>query len=172
MVFSCSKPGVFDMTVFDEFKKFIARGNVLQLAVGVVIGAAFGKITTSLTESVLMPVIGWIFGAVDFSNWFIRLSAIPDGYTGSASNYLQLKEAGVVMIGYGDLLTQIVNFLILAFALFMVIKAVNKVMDAIEEDRKTGENSSENAKVPTDPQLDVLRDIRKELREMRMASAG
>ena len=160
------------MTIFDEFKKFISRGNVLQLAVGVVIGAAFGKITTALTESVLMPFIGWLFGAVDFSNWFILLGSIPEEYTGSRTNYAELKEAGVAMIGYGDLLTQMVNFLILAFALFMLIKGVNKVLDAIEEDKKAGENSSENEKVPTDPQLDVLRDIRKELKGLREARSA
>ena len=159
------------MTIFDEFKKFISRGNVLQLAVGVVIGAAFGKITTALTESVLMPFIGWLFGAVDFSNWFILLGSIPEGYSGSRTNYAELKEAGVAMIGYGDLLTQMVNFLILAFALFMLIKGVNKVLDAIEEDKKANENSSENEKVPTDPQLDVLRDIRKELKGLREAQS-
>ncbi|MDN3644867.1 large conductance mechanosensitive channel protein MscL [Pontixanthobacter aestiaquae] len=159
------------MTVFDEFKKFISRGNVLQLAVGVVIGAAFGKITTALTESVLMPFIGWLFGAVDFTNWFIRLGSIPEGYAGSTTNYAELKQAGVAMIGYGDLLTQIVNFLILAFALFLLIKGVNKVLDAIEEDKKAMENSSDSDKVPTDPQLDVLRDIRLELRGLREAQA-
>ena len=160
------------MTVFDEFKKFISRGNVLQLAVGVVIGASFGKITTSLTESVLMPTIGWMFGDVDFSNWFIRLGKVPEGYAGSSTNYAQLKEAGVAMIGYGDFITQILNFMILAFALFMLIKGVNKVLDAIEEDKKTMENSSDSDKVPTDPQLDVLRDIRLELRGLRQAQAG
>jgi large conductance mechanosensitive channel len=152
------------MTIFEEFRKFIARGNVLDLAIGVVIGAAFGKITTALTESVLMPTIGWIFGSVDFSNWFLRLGAIPEGYSGSTENFAQLKEAGVAMIGYGDLLTQTVNFLILALALFFLLKAVNRVLDAIEEEKKQTPNSSESEKVPTDPQLDVLRDILAELR--------
>ncbi len=155
------------MTIFEEFKKFIARGNVLQLAVGVVIGAAFGKITTALTESVIMPFIGWVFGAVDFSNWFVRLGAIPDGYSGSRDNYAQLKEAGVAMIGYGDLLTQIINFLILAFALFLLIKIVNRALDAVEEDKKNAQNTSDDEKVPTDPQLDILRDIYDELQKMR-----
>lgn len=159
------------MTVFDEFRKFISRGNVLQLAVGVVIGASFGRITTSLTESVLMPTIGWLFGDVDFTNWFLLLGPIPEGYSGSATNFTELKEAGVPMVGYGDFITQIINFLILAFALFMLIKGVNKVLDAIEEDKKSMENSSDSDKVPTDPQLDVLRDIRLELRELREAQA-
>lgn len=153
------------MTLYEEFRKFIARGNVLDLAVGVVIGAAFGKITTALTESVLMPTIGWMFGDVDFSNWFIRLGEIPAGYEGSTENYAQLKEAGVAMIGYGDFLTQVVNFLILAIALFLLLKAVNRVLDAIEEEKKQVDNSSENDKIPTDPQLDVLRQILAEMRQ-------
>lgn len=153
------------MTLFEEFRKFIARGNVLDLAIGVVIGAAFGKITTALTESVLMPTIGWLFGDVDFSNWFIRLGAIPGGYEGSTDNYAQLKEAGVAMIGYGDLMTQVMNFLILAVALFLLLKVINRVLDAIEEEKKQVENSSENDKIPTDPQLDVLRQILAEMRK-------
>ncbi len=153
------------MTFLDEFKKFIARGNVLDLAVGVVIGAAFGKITTSLTESILMPLIGWIFGDVDFSNWFIRLSEIPAGYTGAADNYAQLKEAGVAMIGYGDFLTQIINFLILAFALFLIVRMANRIMDSAEEKKKEAENTSDVQEVATDPQLDVLKEILAELKQ-------
>nr|WP_205763493.1 large conductance mechanosensitive channel protein MscL [Pseudopontixanthobacter vadosimaris] len=149
----------------DEFKKFIARGNVLDLAVGVVIGAAFGKITTSLTESILMPLIGWIFGDVDFSNWFIRLSEIPAGYTGAADNYAQLKEAGVAMIGYGDFLTQITNFLILAFALFLIVRMANRIMDSAEEKKKEAENTSDVQEVATDPQLDVLNEILAQLKQ-------
>lgn len=153
------------MTFLDEFKKFIARGNVLDLAVGVVIGAAFGKITTSLTESILMPLIGWIFGDVDFSNWFIRLGPVPENYAGAAGNYAQLKEAGVPMIGYGDFLTQILNFLILAFALFLIVRLANRVMDAAEEEKKEAENTSNVEEVATDPQLDVLKDILRELKQ-------
>jgi large conductance mechanosensitive channel len=149
------------MGFFEEFKKFIGRGNVLDLAVGVIIGAAFGKIVTSLTEAVIMPVIGWIFGALDFSNWFIRLGAIPPGYKGSPTNYAALKEAGVPMLGYGDLLTQLVNFLIVAFALFLLIRTVNKMLDEVHARQKAEEKAAE---APSDPQLDVLKDILKELR--------
>ncbi|MBD3728854.1 MAG: large conductance mechanosensitive channel protein MscL [Sphingomonadales bacterium] len=157
------------MTLFNEFRKFIARGNVLNLAVGVVIGAAFGKITTSLTESILMPFIGWLFGSVDFSNWFIRLGELPPNYTGSATNYAELKAAGVAMIGYGDFLTQVVNFFILSVALFLLAKVVNEILDKIEEERKNTEDSSASDTVPTDPQLDVLKQI---LAEMRAGRAG
>lgn len=152
------------MGLFGEFKKFIARGNVLDLAVGVVIGAAFGKITTSLTESIIMPLIGWIFGDVDFSNFFIRLGAIPEGYTGALDNYVELKEAGVAMIGYGDFLTQVVNFLILAFALFMLLKGVNRVLEEMQRQAVEAEDTADTPNIPTDPQLDVLKKILAELK--------
>jgi large conductance mechanosensitive channel len=152
------------MSILGEFKKFIARGNVLDLAVGVIIGAAFGKIVTSLTEAVIMPVIGWIFGALDFSNLFIRLGPVPADYQGSATDYAALKAAGAPMLGYGDLLTQLVNFLIVAFALFLLIKVVNKLTDEMHAKKKAEELAAE---APTDHQLEVLKDILKELREGR-----
>ena len=153
------------MNIVAEFRKFVARGNVLDLAVGVVIGAAFGKIVTSLTESVIMPVIGWIFGDIDFSNMFIRLGSIPEGYDGSLTNYAELKEAGVAMIGYGDFFTQLVNFLIIAAALFMLLRTVNRVVDEVQELSGASEDSTQTAEVTTDPQLDVLKKILAELRE-------
>ena len=124
------------MGFLGEFKKFVARGNVLDLAVGVIIGAAFGKIVTSLTESIIMPFIGWLFGALDFSNWFIRLGPVPAGYAGSPTDYAALKAAGATMIGYGDVLTQLVNFLIVAFALFLLIRTVNKLLDEVAAKQK------------------------------------
>ncbi|WP_144096149.1 large conductance mechanosensitive channel protein MscL [Croceicoccus sediminis] len=148
-----------------EFKKFIARGNVLDLAVGVVIGAAFGKITTSLTESILMPLIGAVFGSVDFSNKFILLGSVPEGYDGALDNYAALKEAGVPMIGYGDLITQILNFLIIAFALFMIVRGVNRMLDAMEEEKKAAEETAKTEAVPTDPTLDTLKEILAELKK-------
>ena len=150
--------------MFAEFKKFIARGNVLDLAVGVVIGAAFGRIVTALTESIIMPLIGWVFGDIDFSNYFLLLGDIPAGYEGSRTNYAELKEAGVAMLGYGDFITQLVNFLIIAFALFLLIRTVNRVLDEMQEKQKETEDSSKSDEVPTDPQLDVLKQILKELK--------
>lgn len=152
------------MDFFAEFRKFIARGNVLDLAIGVVIGAAFGKIVTSLTESVIMPFIGWLFGDIDFSNYFLRLGSIPDGYDGSLTNYAELKEAGVAMIGYGDFLTQLVNFLIIAVALFLLLKSVNRVLDEMQEKQGLSEDSAKQDDIPTDPQLDVLKKILAELK--------
>jgi large conductance mechanosensitive channel len=115
------------MAMLTEFKTFISRGNVLDLAVGVIIGAAFGKIVTSLTESVLMPLIGWITGGMDFTKYFIRLGDIPAAYKGDPADYLALKAAGVPMIGYGDFITQVVNFVILAWIIFLIVKAANRV---------------------------------------------
>ncbi|MCJ2181569.1 large conductance mechanosensitive channel protein MscL [Novosphingobium sp. 1949] len=153
------------MTLLDEFKKFIARGNVLDLAVGVIIGAAFGKIVTALNENVIMPVIGWLIGDLDFTQYFIRLSDIPAGYTGSPTDYVALKAAGVAMIGYGMFITQIINFLIIAFILFMLLRSVNKVIDEMEAKKKQVEETAEAPAVPTDPQLDTLREILAELRK-------
>ncbi len=138
--------------MFGEFKTFIARGNVLDLAVGVIIGAAFGKIVASLTDDMIMPVIGWLTGGVDFSSKFVTLGALPAGYTGSPTDYAALKEAGVAMLGYGAFVTAIINFLILAFIIFMLVKYANKVLRPAE--------------APAGPtEADLLVEIRDELRK-------
>ena len=150
--------------MFQEFKKFIARGNVIDLAVGVVIGAAFSGIVTQLTEGILMPLIGWIFGDIDFSNWFILLGDVPEGYEGSLTNYQELKDAGVAMIGYGALLTAALNFLIVAIALFLLVRSVNRVTEEMQKKQAETEDSSQSDEVPTDPQLDVLKKILAQLK--------
>jgi large conductance mechanosensitive channel len=106
-----------------EFKEFAMRGNVVDMAVGIIIGAAFGGIVTSFVGDVMMPVIGLFAGGVDFSNQFILLrdGATPGPYASLAT----AKEAGAVTLAYGVLLNTVVNFLIVAFALFLVIKAMN-----------------------------------------------
>ncbi len=115
--------------MLEEFKKFAMRGNVVDLAVGVIIGAAFGKIIDSVVNDLIMPVIGAIFGGLDFTNYFIRLSAkIPD----SVTSYADAKKLGAVF-GYGSFITAALNFLIIAFALFMIIRALNKVTPKAEE---------------------------------------
>jgi large conductance mechanosensitive channel len=114
--------------MLQEFKAFIARGNVLDLAVGVIIGGAFGKIVGSLTDDVIMPVVGVITGGIDFSSKFIVLGAIPEKYTGSLTDYAALKKAGVAMLGYGSFITAVINFLILAFIIFLIVKQANKLM--------------------------------------------
>jgi large conductance mechanosensitive channel len=135
------------------FREFIAKGNVLDLAVAVIIGAAFATIVTSLTDDVIMPVIGWLFGGLDFSSYFIRLGAIPAGYEGDPNNYAALKEAGVPMVGYGQFLTALVNFLILAFIIYRLVKAASRLQRAPEA-------------APAGPsdELVVLREIRDELK--------
>ncbi len=142
--------------MFEEFKKFINRGNVLDLAVAVVIGAAFGRIVTSLTDSIIMPVIGWLFGDIDFSNYFIRLGPVPDGYAGSATNYAELKEAGVAMVGYGDFITQLVNFLIIAWVIFLIVRAANRLFE---------KNKEEKVKPAAPTEVELLTEIHDELKK-------
>ncbi|WP_419808077.1 large conductance mechanosensitive channel protein MscL [Sphingomonas sp.] len=142
--------------MLDEFKAFIARGNVLDLAVAVIIGAAFGKIVTSLTDDIIMPVIGKIFGGLDFSSYFLRLGAIPAGYAGSPSDYAALKKAGVPIFGYGEFITQAVNFLIVAFIIFLLVRAVNRIVPKAPE------------VVAVEPaEVALLREIRDELKARR-----
>jgi len=136
-----------------EFKAFIARGNVLDLAVAVIIGAAFGKIVTSLTEDIIMPVIGAIFGKIDFSSMFVVLGDIPATYAGSPTDYAALKAAGVPLFGYGQFITEIINFVIIAFAIFMVIKAANRA------------NLHKDADPAAPSEVDLLTEIRDELRK-------
>lgn len=114
--------------MFKEFRNFIARGNVLDLAVAVIIGGAFGRIVTSLTDDVIMPIIGRVLGGLDFSSYFIKLGSIPATYTGSLDDYAALKKAGVPLLGYGAFLTQAVNFLIVAIIIFLLIRSVNRVV--------------------------------------------
>ena len=104
-----------------EFKEFIARGNVIDLAVAVIIGAAFGKIVTSLVDGVIMPPIGLLLGNVDFANLFIDLSGR------APASLAQAKEAGVPVIAYGQFLNDIVSFLIIAFVVFLLVKAINRL---------------------------------------------
>ena len=144
-----------------EFRTFIARGNVLDLAVGVIIGAAFGTITKSLTDDLIMPVIGAIFGGFDFSSYFIRLGAVPAGYAGSLSDYAALKAAGVPLFGFGAFITVVINFLILAFMVFLLVRFVNRAVHLVEHEKKTGEA----APVPEPADVQLLREIRDELRK-------
>lgn len=112
--------------MFKEFKEFIAKGNVIDLAVGIVIGAAFGKIVTSFVEDILMPPIGLLLGKMDFSNMFINLSGQEFDSLAAA------KGAGAATINYGLFLNALINFLIIAFAIFLVVKSVNRLRKAQE----------------------------------------
>ncbi len=107
--------------MLDEFKKFAMRGNVVDLAVGVIIGAAFGAIVTSLVGDIVMPIIGSITGGLDFSNYFIPLS-----HKVTASSLAEAKKEGAVL-AWGNFLTVVINFAIIAFALFLAVKGINKL---------------------------------------------
>ena len=112
-----------------EFKEFAMKGNVVDLAVGVIIGAAFGKIVDSIVKDLIMPIVGKIFGGLDFSNFFILLSSPPADYKG-AMTYADLTKAGVPLFAYGNFITVAVNFVILAFIIFMMVKQVNRLKAA------------------------------------------
>ena len=145
--------------MINEFKAFIARGNVLDLAVAVIIGTAFGKIVTSLTEDVIMPVIGKVFGGLDFSSYFVMMGPVPAALQGS-TDYAALKKAGVPLLGYGEFITQAVNFLIVAFIIFLLVRAVNRIVPKAPE-------------VAADPaDVVLLREIRDELRARNTPSSA
>ncbi len=111
-----------------EFKAFIARGNVLDLAVAVIIGAAFAKIAASLTDDIIMPIIGAIFGGLDFASHFMLLGPVPEGYRGSLTDYAALKAAGAPVLGWGQFLTVVIDFLILAIIIFLLVRWATKLM--------------------------------------------
>lgn len=140
-----------------EFKAFIARGNVLDLAVGVIIGGAFGTIVKSLTDDLIMPMISAITGTPDFSENFIRLGAIPTDFAGNPNSYAALKEAGVATLGYGAFITAFLNFLILAFAVFIIAKYANRFFRGMEPEVAA-------AAAPAEDVL-LLREIRDSLKK-------
>jgi large conductance mechanosensitive channel len=136
-----------------EFRDFIARGNVLDLAVAVIIGAAFATITASFTEDVIMPVVGAIFGGLDFANYFTVLGPIPASFQGDPTSYADLKKAGVAVLGWGQFITVVINFLILAFVIFLLVRSATRMMRKREE----------AASGPTE--VELLTEIRDELRK-------
>jgi large conductance mechanosensitive channel len=135
-----------------DFRAFIAQGNVLDLAVAVIIGAAFAKIVTSLTDDIIMPIVGKIFGGLDFSSHFTVLGPLPAGYHGSTTDYAALKKAGAPVLGWGQFVTEVVSFLILAFIIFLMVRWATKLMKK-PEDAPAG---------PTE--IELLSEIRDELR--------
>ena len=117
------------MSFGSEFKEFAMKGNVVDLAVGVIIGGAFGKIVDSVVKDLIMPIVGRIFGGLDFSNYFVLLSAPPASFQGPMT-YEALSKAGVPLFAYGNFLTVAVNFIILAFIIFMMIRQINRLKRA------------------------------------------
>jgi len=112
------------MRFVTEFKEFAVKGNAMDLAVGVIIGAAFGKIVDSIVKDLIMPVVGAVFGGFDFSNLFVALSTVPEGVENTLA---AVREAGVPVLAYGNFLTILINFLILAFIVFMLVKQLNRM---------------------------------------------
>jgi large conductance mechanosensitive channel len=117
------------MSIMSEFREFAVKGSVVDLAVGVIIGAAFGKIVDSLVKDLIMPVVSRVFGGLDFSNWFVMLGAPPPGYSGPMT-YEALTKAGVPLLAYGNFITVALNFIILAFIIFLMVKQINRLRDA------------------------------------------
>jgi large conductance mechanosensitive channel len=142
------------MSMLKDFRDFAVKGNVIDLAVAVIIGAAFGKIVDSLVKDVIMPVIGRIFGGLDFANYFIMLAPPPAGYSGPMT-YDALTKAGVPLLAYGNFITVVINFLILAFIIFWMVRQLASVKRKIDP-------ASAAAPVPEDVLL--LREIRDSLK--------
>jgi large conductance mechanosensitive channel len=136
------------MSFASEFRQFALKGNVVDLAVGVIIGAAFGKIVDSLVKDIIMPIVGRIFGGLDFTQWFIMLAPPPAGYSGPMT-YEALTKAGVPLLAYGNFITIVINFIILALIIFMMVKQINRL------------KSTEEAKpAPPSEEVLLLREIR------------
>ena len=137
-----------------EFKQFAMKGNVVDLAVGVIIGAAFGKIVDSVVKDLIMPLVGKAVGGLDFSNYFFLLSNPPAGYNGPMT-YEALSKAGVPLFAYGNFLTVALNFVILAFIIFVMVKQINRL--------KKDEPAPAPAEAPED--IVLLREIRDSLKK-------
>ena len=140
------------MSFFSEFKEFAVKGNVVDLAVGVIIGGAFGKIVDSLVGDVIMPVVSKVFGGLDFSNYFIPLA----GQT--ANTLAEAKKAGAVL-AYGSFITVSLNFIILAFVIFLMIKQINRLK------REPGAAPAPAEAPPTPEDIQLLREIRDSLKK-------
>ncbi len=141
------------MSIVQEFKEFAVKGNMMDLAIGVIIGGAFGKIVDSLVKDIFMPFISWIIGGdVDFSQWFIVLGDNPNNLTAMAD----LEKAGINLLTYGHFITILINFLLLAIVVFMMVKGINRL-------RRQEEAAP--AVPPADPEdIKLLREIRDQLK--------
>src|SRR5580765_6645347 len=142
--------------MLSDFKAFIAKGNVLDLAVAVIIGTAFAKIVASLTDDIIMPIVGKVFGGLDFSSHFMLLGPVPADYHGSMTDYAALKKAGAPVLGWGAFVTELVSFVILAFIIFLMVRWATKAMRKREEP----------VAAPAGPtEVELLTEIRDELKK-------
>ena len=144
------------MGMAQEFREFAVKGNVIDLAVGVIIGGAFGKIVDSVVSDLIMPVVGLVFGKLDFSNMFIALGKVPEG---TAMTLEAVKKAGVPVFAYGNFITVAVNFFILAFIIFMMIKQMNRL-----KREAPAEPAAPSAPVAPPEDIVLLREIRDSLK--------
>jgi large conductance mechanosensitive channel len=142
------------MSIIKEFKEFAVKGNVMDLAVGVIIGAAFSKIVDSVVKDLIMPLIGVVTGGLDFSNKFVLLGVIPPSFKGNPDSFKDLQADGVAAFGYGSFITVLINFIILAFIIFLMVKFINKLRQPAE---------AAPAATPEDTVL--LREIRDSLKQ-------
>lgn len=140
--------------MIQEFKEFAVKGNAMDLAVGVIVGGAFGKIVDSIVGDLIMPIVGAVIGKVDFSNLFVVLGSVP---AGTDTSLAALKKAGIPVFAYGNFITISVNFLILAFIVFMMVKQLNRL--------KKEEPVVETAPPPTPEDVMLLREIRDSLKK-------
>ena len=140
------------MGMVQEFREFAVKGNVIDLAVGVIIGGAFGKIVDSVVADLIMPLVGLVFGKLDFSSWFVVLGNAPPG---TPMNLADLKKAGVPVLAYGNFITVAVNFIILAFIIFLMVKQINRL-------KRNEAAAPEPAATPED--ILLLREIRDNLK--------
>jgi large conductance mechanosensitive channel len=147
------------MGIVSEFKEFAIKGSVVDLAVGVIIGGAFGKIVDSMVKDLIMPLVGRVVGGLDFSNYFVMLAPPPPSFTGPMT-YEALIKAGVPLFAYGNFITVAINFLILAFIIFMMVKQINRLKRAHHHELAAA------PAVPAAPPEDIvlLREIRDALR--------
>ena len=142
------------MGMMQEFKEFAIKGNVVDLAVGVIIGGAFGKIVTSLVDDMIMPVVGKLVGNLDFSNLLIVLGDVPPGTTHTLA---ELRKAGVPVLAWGNFVTVALNFLIMAFVIFLMLKQINRF-------KRAEPAPAPVAPPPTPEDIVLLREIRDSLR--------
>ena len=138
-----------------EFKEFAVKGNVIDLAVGVIIGGAFGKIVTSAVSDLIMPIVGSVVGNLDFSNLFVVLGKVPEG---TGASLAELTKAGVPVLAYGSFITVAVNFFIMAFIIFMMVKQINRL-------KRQEAPAPEAAPAPTPEDIVLLREIRDSLKK-------
>lgn len=148
------------MSFMSEFKEFAVKGNVVDLAVGVIIGGAFGKIVDSVVKDLIMPLVGRVVGGLDFSNYFILLSNPPADFKGPMT-YEALSKAGVPMFAYGSFLTVLLNFLILAFIIFLMVKQINR----LKRESAPAPAPAPAEPPPTPEDIQLLREIRDSLRK-------